>query len=85
MDLSSQLEAVVDLFGRLDIEVRRECLGGDSGGLCKIRGKRVVFVDLDADSATRLARCLQVLKTLPDLDSAYVSPKLRESIEQAES
>lgn len=84
MDVPTQLESVIDLFGRLGIEVRQEPLGGDSGGLCLIRSKRVVFLDLDADSATRLGRCLQVLKALPDLDSVYVSPKLRESIERVE-
>ena len=85
MDIAGELEAVIDLFGRLGIEVRQECLGGESGGLCAIREKRVVFLDLDADSASRLARCLQVLKSIPELDSVYVPPKLRESIDRAEA
>lgn len=83
MDITAQLEGVVTLFGRLGMDVRREHLGGDSGGLCVIRGRRVVFVDLDADLATRLDRCLQVLAGLPELDTVYVPPGLRERIEQA--
>ncbi len=85
MDIASQLEGVVELFGRLGMVVRQEHLGGDSGGLCTIHGRRVVFVDLDADPATRLDRCLQVLAALPDLDNVYISPALRELIEQAKA
>lgn len=85
IDASSLLRTVIEQLGRLEIEVRQEHLGGDSGGLCTLRGKRVVFVDLDADAVTRLERCVQVLRGLPELDTVYLPPKLREWLERDDS
>jgi hypothetical protein len=38
----------------------------------------VVFVDLDADAATRLDRCVTALATVPEAAAVYISPELRE-------
>jgi len=82
MDAATQVEAVVDLLGRLGIEVRKERLGGAGGSLCEIRGRRVVFIDLEADLATTLDRCLTALAALPEVDELYLPPELRERLEQ---
>ena len=84
MEASAQLQTVLDVLASLEIEVRQEHLGGDSGGLCKLRGRRVVFVDLDADAATRLERSVQVLRGLADLETVYLPPHLRELLDQPE-
>jgi hypothetical protein len=68
----------VRLFEQLGVEVRQERLGGSGGGLCQIRGRRVVFVDLDADAATRLDHCIAALATVPEAAAVYISPELRE-------
>lgn len=81
-DLSADLDAVIDVFARLGVDVRRERLGGAGGGLCTVRGERVLFVDLDADLATRLDRSLNALSTIPNLDSVYLVPAIRERIER---
>jgi len=78
MDATAQLDTIVRLFEQLGVEVRQERLGGSGGGLCRIRGKRVVFVDLDADAATRLDRCVEALATVPEAAAVYISPELRE-------
>ncbi len=82
MDTAAQFEAVVELFGRLGIQVREEHLGGSGGDLCVVCGRRVVFVDLDADVATRLHRSLRALAALPELETVYVQPALRGLIER---
>jgi hypothetical protein len=82
-DSPPQLDELFDLCGRLGIEVRMENLGGEGGGLCTIRGKRVLFVDVSADTATRAQRCLAALAGLPELDGVYLTPVLREAIERA--
>ena len=82
MDATAQLQTVIDVLASLEIEVRQEHLGGDSGGLCKLRGRRVVFVDLDADAATRLERCIEVLRGLSDLNTVYLPPHLRERLDR---
>lgn len=85
MDTTDQLQAAIDVLASLEIEVRQEYLGGDSGGMCKLRGKRVVFVDLDADAATRLERCADVLRGLSDLETVYLPPHLREMLDRPEA
>ena len=83
MDHATQLDAIVEVFERLGIELRRERLGGTGGGLCSLRGKRAVFIDLDADLATQVDRCVRVLATLREVDAVYLAPTLREQIERA--
>ncbi len=84
MDAAHQLQIVLDLFERLQIEVRQEHLGGGGGSLCSLRSRRVLFVDLDADAATRLDQCVHGLAELPELASLYVPPEIRERIERAQ-
>ena len=76
------LNAIVDVLGRLGVEVRQASLGGTGGGLCKVYGKPVLFIDLDTDGVTRVERSLTALATLPDVDSVYMTPQLREQIER---
>ncbi len=82
MDAVSQLDSIVRLFAQLGVEVRQEHLGGGGGGLCRIRGRRVVFIDLDADAATQLDRCAEALAAIPETGEVYISPDLRERMER---
>ncbi|MGD2107980.1 MAG: hypothetical protein PVI86_01185 [Phycisphaerae bacterium] len=82
MDEAAQFDEVLKLCDRLGIEIRREHLGGDGGNLCSLRGRRLLFVDLDADSATRLEASLRALARLPELETVYVPQVLRELIER---
>ena len=82
MDETTQLDTIVRVFEQLGVEVRQERLGGSGGGLCRIRGKRVVFVDLDADAATRLDRGIEALATVPEAAAVYISPELRERMDR---
>ena len=81
MDVASQLDMIVDLFDRLDVEVRQERLGGAGGNLCHVRGEAVMFIDVEADVATRADRCLEALARLPQIDTVFIPPELRERIE----
>lgn len=82
MNLTAQLEGVLDVLRRMEVEVRHARLGGEGGGLCVIKGKQVVFVDIDADAATRLDRCLTALMQLAGLESVFVPPQIRDLIEK---
>lgn len=83
MDEASLLEVVTELIRRLGVDVRRESLGGDGGSLCQIRGRRILFDDLDADVATRVDRCILALAELPEAASIYIPPEIRERIDKA--
>lgn len=82
MDISSQLDELADILGRLGVPFRKEHLGGRGGGLCRLRGQSVVFLDLDADPATRLDSCLRALAALPEAERAYLPPHVREGIDR---
>lgn len=82
MDPTAQLYELARVFEGLGMEVRMERLGGDGGGLCRVRGKSIVFVDLDADLETRIERCVAALARMPEAETAYLSPVLRERLEQ---
>ena len=81
MDVRAALEAGHGLLERLGIEVRREHLGGAGGGFCTLRGKRVLFVDLDADAASQWDVCRRALAELPERDRVFIPPQLREAID----
>ncbi len=82
-DALAHLDSLIDLIGRLGVSVRREHLGGSGGGICTIRGARVMFDDLDADRVTRVESAAKALGSLPDSESVYISPAIRDLIERA--
>jgi hypothetical protein len=77
-----QLDMLLELLGRLGIPVRREPLGGGGGGLCTVRGQRVLFVDTSADEVTQTECCMRALALVPEADVIYLPPALREAIER---
>lgn len=79
------LDELLMLSDRLGIEVRRERLGGGGGGLCGLRGRQVLFVDVESDAATQLDTCVAALAPLPEIESIYLTPSLRERIERHRS
>jgi hypothetical protein len=84
MELSRRLETLLEAAEQLGIEVRCEPLGGDGGGLCQLKGRRVLFVDASADLATRYDRTLAALAGLPELAQRFLPPELRDDLERAE-
>lgn len=82
-DPESTLGMIKELCQRLEIPVREEHLGGDGGGLCIMRDERLFFVDLDADAATSLAQSARALARLPELESVFLPPALRQILDSA--
>ncbi len=85
VDSAHQLGVFLDLFERLGVEVRSEHLGGDGCNLCALKGRRIMFIDLDADTATRLDSCASALAQLPQIDKTFVPPEIRERIDKIRS
>lgn len=80
MDLKAKISGLVELAQRLNIEVRDVNLGGDGGGLCNLKGRRILFMDCDADLPTRYSRSLRGLAQLPEIDSIFILPELRDDL-----
>jgi hypothetical protein len=81
MDLTTRLEALLTLAEEIGLDVRAVPMGGEGGGLCRIRDRRILFVDTAADLATRYDRSLTALADLPELDERYLLPELRRDLE----
>jgi hypothetical protein len=82
MDLQSRFDTLVSLAQELGWAIRREALGGEGGGYCRLRGQSVLFVDTMADLETRYERTLTALAPQPELDRRYLPPEIREDVER---
>lgn len=82
MDVGGRLEALLTLAEQCGIEVRAEPMGGDGGGLCTMRGRRVLFVDVSADVISRYERTLAALAPLRELDEHYLLPEARRDLDR---
>ena len=77
MQLQDLLTELLDLAGRLNIEVRHAPLGGAGGGLCLLRGRRVLFVDTQATLPDQVARTATGLAQEPQLEDCFLLPQVR--------
>jgi len=82
-----QLLALLEgVLSRLHIDLRREALNPDpalpssSGGLCRIQGRSVLFVDATLPPPVASAVILEALCTL-DLSAVYLPPVVREHLD----
>ena len=82
MNEQSILEELLDLAAQAGIEVRRASLDGQGGGLCRVREKRVLFVDTSACLADQVAQSANALVNVQELEDIYVLPQIRQIIEQ---
>ncbi len=71
---------MLTLARELGIDLRSESLGGEGGGLCALKGRRVLFVDTSADLDTRYERTAAALAGLPELEGRYLPPEIREDL-----
>jgi len=82
MDLGQRLENLLTVAEEIGVDVRAEPMGGDGGGLCRLKGKLVLFVDTSADLATRYDRTLTAVAPLPELDQRYLPPEVRDDVDR---
>lgn len=80
MELQTRLETLLSLARELGLDLRSEPLGGEGGGLCALKGRRVLFVDTSADLDTRYERTAAALAGLPELEGRYLPPEIREDL-----
>ncbi len=58
-----QLDAFIELARVQGFEIRYELLGGSGGGICRIKGKPCLFLDVSCGPAEQLEmieNCLQI-------------------------
>ena len=60
-----QLDALIELAKERGIEIRHVLLDGGGGGICEIRGRPCLFLDLSSGPAEQLETIRQSLLPLP--------------------
>ena len=80
MTAQEKLDQLVEIAKGLGVSVRYESMEGAGGGLCKLRNKLVLFVDMDADGLTSYERVLLALADNFDLEPIYLRPEIRQDL-----
>ena len=70
------LEQALEIAKKLGYQVREECVGGNGGGSCVVRGQKSLFLDPMLDIPDRLELVCQALQEDPLLPRAVVSGEL---------
>ena len=81
MDDQQILDELVSILETSGIQVRDEPLGGSGGGLCKLRGRHVFFLDTQASSVDCASACAQAVDRSVDIEQLYIKPQVRQFIE----
>jgi hypothetical protein len=69
------LESCLELAKKLDYEIRQDWLGGEGGGSCVLRGRKILFLDLALDPTEQLELVLDALRREPQaLDYSLPEP-----------
>lgn len=82
MDLQTRLDELIRIAEEIGLVIRRVPMGGDGGGFCVIKGERRLFVDTMADLETRYEHTLEAMAALPEIESHYLRPEVREDIDR---
>ena len=81
MDSESILMCLEELANKLEIEVRWDALGSD-GGICTLRGKRILMVDRSLNDLSKIDVMAEALCE-EGIDDIYIRPEVREILEKA--
>lgn len=75
------MEELLALLEANDVTIRNEPLGGSGGGLCTVKGKRILFVDTEAPSIVTATICAESLAKVADIEQIFIKPQVRQFIE----
>lgn len=81
MNKQQILEQLLALLEENNVSIRSESLGGNGGGLCNIKGKKIFFVDTQAPAAETSALCVEAVLDVIDIEKIFIKPQIRQLIE----
>jgi hypothetical protein len=77
-DATDRLEELIALAEAVGLTVRRQAMGGDGGGIIRLRQRWILLVDTDRDVSEELLHLGPQVGRWPGCDEQYVTPALRE-------
>jgi hypothetical protein len=75
----------LDLASRLGYSVRQEWLAGSGGGGCELKGRKLLFLDLDLGPVDQFEQVLDALRHEPDAQKLPMPQELRELLKVRKS
>ena len=72
------LEELTGLLEAHGVAIRKEALDESGGGLCRIQGKTVLFLDKRASVSELVTLCADAVVQIVDIDNIYLRPELRQ-------
>ena len=82
MDDSAILDELMEILLQTGVSIRHEELGGNGGGLCKLTGREVCFIDTDSEPSHNAEVCAEAINKLIDIELIYMRPQTREFLTQ---
>jgi len=88
MDQGAIIDQLEELAERFGIQIRYEPISLDEeginlmGGLCKLRGEKLLIINSKAQARDKIQALAQALSNF-DLDQIYIRPAIRGLIERA--
>ena len=81
MESEAVLMCLEELANKLGITVRYDVLGSE-GGICTLRGKRILMVDESLNDAGKIEVMAQAL-CREAIEEVYIRPEVREILDKA--
>ena len=85
MHTVEMLEQALDLAARLGYTVRQEWLAGSGGGGCELKGRKLLFLDLDLGPDEQLEQVVDALRREPDAPTLPMPHELRDLLKVRKS
>jgi hypothetical protein len=82
MDDQQILDELLNILEISGIQVRDEPIGGSGGGLCRLRGRQVFFLDTQASPIDCALACAEAVEQTIDIEKLYIKPQIRQFIER---
>ena len=70
------LEQALHVIRTLGYQIREECVGGNGGGICVVRGQKSFFLDPSLDVSEQLDVACEALQSEPAIYQLNLSPEL---------
>ena len=85
MEQQAILDELVALLEQNNVTIRYDTLGGGGGGLCKIRGSYIFFLDTQSPVMHRAEIAAEAVSQLLDIEAIYLRPEVRQFVEHCGS
>jgi hypothetical protein len=85
MDSVELLEEALNAAREIGFDIREEWFGGSGGGACAVRGRKILFLDLNLGPRQRLDQVLTALRSDPQTAEIMMTTMLRRVLESRDA